>query len=436
MYVDGLVGPEHGQHDADGDAAGRARAARGIEAPDGRPGPDGRPRRRSPQAGIDMDDVTDKLLRDGIDRVRDADGEAAGGHRVQARGDRHARRPQTIDSRDPRRATSTAIAARVRQAGRRATSPAASGARTTRCGARRASPRSPTASAGSTSPSSMLEEADDLDRVRARGRAPTACADAVLLGMGGSSLAPEVFAPLLRAARGRARLHVLDSTDADAVRDVRGRASTSSARCSSSRRSRAARSRRCRRFEHFWEATGGDGRASSRSPTPGSLAGGPRARAGLPPRLHQRPRHRRALQRAVATSGSCPAALMGADVRGAARAARRSRRAGVRAARLDAANSGLWLGLRARRARAARPRQAHVRRRRRRSRAFGLWVEQLVAESTGKHGKGILPVADEPLGAPEVYGDDRVFVHLRNEDRPTTSSTTRVARAGRRRPAR
>ncbi|MBI2911018.1 MAG: transaldolase, partial [Chloroflexi bacterium] len=44
---------------------------------------------------------------------------------------------------------------------------------------------------------------------------------------------------------------------------------------------------------------------------------------------------------------------------------------------------------------------------------FGVWVEQLVAESTGKEGKGILPVVDEPLGAPAVYGDDRLFVYLR-----------------------
>jgi hypothetical protein len=44
--------------------------------------------------------------------------------------------------------------------------------------------------------------------------------------------------------------------------------------------------------------------------------------------------------------------------------------------------------------------------------SYGLWVEQLIAESTGKHGRGILPVADEPVGAPEGYGSDRVFVHL------------------------
>jgi hypothetical protein len=50
--------------------------------------------------------------------------------------------------------------------------------------------------------------------------------------------------------------------------------------------------------------------------------------------------------------------------------------------------------------------------------SFGLWVEQLIAESTGKHGRGILPVADEPLGDPEVYGEDRVFAYLRNADEP------------------
>jgi transaldolase/glucose-6-phosphate isomerase len=47
--------------------------------------------------------------------------------------------------------------------------------------------------------------------------------------------------------------------------------------------------------------------------------------------------------------------------------------------------------------------------------SFGDWVEQLIAESTGKEGKGLLPVVGEPLGPPEVYGRDRLFVHLRLE---------------------
>ena len=45
--------------------------------------------------------------------------------------------------------------------------------------------------------------------------------------------------------------------------------------------------------------------------------------------------------------------------------------------------------------------------------AFGLWAEQLIAESTGKEGRGIVPVAGEPLLGPASYGDDRLFVYLR-----------------------
>jgi glucose-6-phosphate isomerase/transaldolase/glucose-6-phosphate isomerase len=44
--------------------------------------------------------------------------------------------------------------------------------------------------------------------------------------------------------------------------------------------------------------------------------------------------------------------------------------------------------------------------------AFSLWAEQLIAESTGKEGKGIVPVGSEPIGDPSVYGDDRLFVVL------------------------
>jgi hypothetical protein len=51
--------------------------------------------------------------------------------------------------------------------------------------------------------------------------------------------------------------------------------------------------------------------------------------------------------------------------------------------------------------------------------SFGLWAEQLVAESTGKHGRGIVPVVDEPLSdTADVYGDDRVFVYRRNLEHP------------------
>jgi transaldolase/glucose-6-phosphate isomerase len=57
--------------------------------------------------------------------------------------------------------------------------------------------------------------------------------------------------------------------------------------------------------------------------------------------------------------------------------------------------------------------------------SFGDWLEQLIAESTGKEGKGILPVVGEDLGAPGEYGEDRLFVHLSLEG--DTASDTAVA---------
>lgn len=63
--------------------------------------------------------------------------------------------------------------------------------------------------------------------------------------------------------------------------------------------------------------------------------------------------------------------------------------------------------------------------------SFGDWVEQLIAESTGKEGKGILPVVGEPLGKPNVYGDDRVFVYLKlNGDSTYDESVLALENAG------
>jgi transaldolase/glucose-6-phosphate isomerase len=49
---------------------------------------------------------------------------------------------------------------------------------------------------------------------------------------------------------------------------------------------------------------------------------------------------------------------------------------------------------------------------------FGAWLEQLLAESTGKQGKGLIPVDAEPVGAPDVYGQDRLFAYLRLTPEP------------------
>jgi glucose-6-phosphate isomerase len=63
--------------------------------------------------------------------------------------------------------------------------------------------------------------------------------------------------------------------------------------------------------------------------------------------------------------------------------------------------------------------------------SLGLWIEQLIAESTGKHGKGALPVVDEPLGRPDEYADDRAFVAIATErDAPDEGRLKALAEAG------
>ncbi|MEO8261533.1 MAG: bifunctional transaldolase/phosoglucose isomerase [Pseudolysinimonas sp.] len=57
---------------------------------------------------------------------------------------------------------------------------------------------------------------------------------------------------------------------------------------------------------------------------------------------------------------------------------------------------------------------------------LGAWLEQLLAESTGKEGKGIIPIDREPLGAPSVYGADRIFVYLRLDDAPDAEQDAAV----------
>ncbi len=64
---------------------------------------------------------------------------------------------------------------------------------------------------------------------------------------------------------------------------------------------------------------------------------------------------------------------------------------------------------------------------------FGLWVEQIIAESTGKEGKGIVPVAGESIVGPEHYGDDRLFVYLRlkgDQNAETDAAMERIASSG------
>ncbi len=58
---------------------------------------------------------------------------------------------------------------------------------------------------------------------------------------------------------------------------------------------------------------------------------------------------------------------------------------------------------------------------------LGAWLEQLLAESTGKDGKGLIPIDREPLGTPNVYGHDRLFVYIRSDVAPDPAQDTAVA---------
>lgn len=57
---------------------------------------------------------------------------------------------------------------------------------------------------------------------------------------------------------------------------------------------------------------------------------------------------------------------------------------------------------------------------------LGAWLEQLIAESTGKNGKGVVPVDREPIGPADIYGDDRVFAYLRLESAPDKSQDAAI----------
>lgn len=222
---------------------------------------------------------------------------------------------------------------------------------------------------------------------------------AVVLGMGGSSLAPEVFARTLGRADGFLELTVMDTTHPSAVQtltrdlDLERTLFVVASKSGTTIETRS-------HMEYFWSLAP-DGAHFVAITDPGSsleeaaLDREFRAVFANPPDIGGR-------YSALSYFGLVPAALLGADltqVLGAARAVASSSDPGESLGRRlgEAALAGrdkLTLSI-------APP-----------IAAFGAWVEQLVAESTGKDGKGILPVDGEPRAAPDVYGSDREFVTI------------------------
>ncbi|MCY4620303.1 MAG: hypothetical protein OXD34_00500 [bacterium] len=241
----------------------------------------------------------------------------------------------------------------------------------------------------------------------------------VLLGMGGSSMAPEVFADTFGTAPGHPSLTVLDSTHPEAVRAVS--AGIDPVRTLFLVASKSGGTiETLSLFRHFWGMVSsvhdrpGDRFVALTDPGSGleALAGERRFRRvfAAPPDVGGR-------YSALTPFGLVPAALIGMEIESLlAKAAVMADDCGPD--RPVAANPGLRLGaVMGESALAGRDKLTYIC-----SPAvtgFGAWIEQLVAESTGKNDTGIVPVAGEPLGDPEIYGQDRLFVFMALEgDQP------------------
>ena len=254
--------------------------------------------------------------------------------------------------------------------------------------------------------------------------------DVVLLGMGGSSLAPEVLRAVVGPAAGAPRFHMLDSTDPDAVRTAMARvdrtlflfASKSGGTIEPNTMAAEARRRLeaagvSRWADHFVAITD-DGTALHQ------LARRERYRD-----IFVNPSDIGGRYSALSYFGFVPAALMGIDLVRLLAWGRAMLAAAQAGGVLD--NPAIGLGvLMAGAARAGRDKLTLVAPTA--LEPFGLWVEQLVAESTGKNGVGVVPIAGEPPLA--RYGDDRAFVRMRLAGEPDARTlddlVTRQAGAG------
>jgi glucose-6-phosphate isomerase len=248
--------------------------------------------------------------------------------------------------------------------------------------------------------------AEFVDELRAEGYR-----SAVLLGMGGSSLAPEVMREVLGVRGGYLDLHVLDSTDPAAVLAVEAAVdlettlfvvSSKSGGTTETASFHAYFYERVRELDghhagHHFVAVTDEGTSLQEE----ALEQGFRAIFVNPGDIGGR-------YSALSFFGIVPAALMGVDLERLLDGVRATAVAcgpDVKASENPALRLGAVLGEAALAGRdkltiVAEPPL----------RALGAWVEQLVAESTGKEGRGIVPVDLEALGEPDVYGDDRLFV--------------------------
>jgi transaldolase / glucose-6-phosphate isomerase len=241
---------------------------------------------------------------------------------------------------------------------------------------------------------------------------------ALLLGMGGSSLCPEVLRMTFGKIDGFPELHVLDSTDPAQVKAIESKVDLANTIFIVS--SKSGTTLEPNIFKQYFfdrvEQTLGKGKAGARFiaiTDPGSKFEQVAQADGFRHIFHGDPSIGGRYS-ALSDFGMVPAAVMGMD------ALRYLDRADVMAIACSSClpvdkNPGVELGLvLGVAAKSGRDKVTLIT-----SPGiwdFGAWLEQLLAESTGKEGRGIIPVDGETLGAPEVYGNDRLFAYIRLEN--------------------
>ncbi len=255
--------------------------------------------------------------------------------------------------------------------------------------------------------------------------------DILLLGMGGSSLCPDVLSRTFGQQSGFPKLHVLDSTDPAQVLAAERKLDLAKTLFFVSSKSGTTLEPDIMR-RHFFERAGAvlggaPGAHFIAVTDPGSLLEAIANRDGYR-KIFYGLKEIGGRYSALSNFGMAPAAAAGLDAMDFLRRAQQMAEACK--AEDPAANPGASLGLLlGAYANAGKNKLTFVVSEKVES--LGAWLEQLLAESTGKQGKAIIPVDREPVGAPEVYGDDRLFVQIGlGADRPADERLNALEKAG------
>ena len=238
--------------------------------------------------------------------------------------------------------------------------------------------------------------------------------DAVVLGMGGSSLCPEVLTRTFYSEPGYPHLHVLDSTTPAQIAALEKRVDITHTLFVVSTKSGGTIETLSHCAYFFDQVKARKGMLAGRSfvgiTDPGTNLEKIARENGFR-HTFLNPSDIGGRYSALSYFGLVPAALIGMDVGAMLARAVRMRHSSAGCVRVEN-NPGVSLGAAlGTLCRAGRDKLTFIV-----SppiATFGMWVEQLIAESTGKEGVGLVPVCDEPVGAPRDYGDDRIFAYLR-----------------------